>query len=75
MRVPGNRGPAVGCYPGIDFCLNQDGEILPFEANATMVAKQPDKDPCWDYRRAAVERIHAAVQDLLLIRAGATRPW
>jgi hypothetical protein len=37
-------------------------EILLFEANATMVVEQPDKDPCWDYRSAAVERIHAAAQ-------------
>ena len=58
-------------YGGIDFALNQSGEILLFEANATMVVEQPDRDPCWDYRRAAVERIHAAVRDLLLTAAGA----
>jgi len=66
---------AIGLdYGGIDFGLNRDGEILLFEANATMVAERPDEDPCWDYRRAAVERIHAAVHDLLLNGAGATRP-
>ena len=66
---------AIGLdYGGIDFGLNQDGEILLFEVNATMVAEQPDEDPCWNYRRAAVERIHAAVHDLLLNGAGATRP-
>ena len=58
-------------YGGIDFGLNQEGEILLFEANATMVVEQPDGDPRWDYRRAAVERIHAAVRDLLLGSAGA----
>ena len=58
-------------YGGIDFALNQGGEILLFEANATMVVEQPDGDPRWDYRRAAVERIHAAVRDLLLLGAGA----
>jgi CheY-like chemotaxis protein len=58
-------------YGGIDFALNQSGEILLFEANATMVVEQPDGDPRWDYRRAAVERIHAAVRDLLLTSAGA----
>jgi aromatic-L-amino-acid/L-tryptophan decarboxylase len=57
-------------YGGIDFALNQGGEILLFEANATMVVEQPDGDPRWDYRRAAVERIHAAVRDLLLASAG-----
>jgi hypothetical protein len=60
-------------YGGIDFALNQSGEILLFEANATMVVEQPDADPRWDYRRAAVERIHAAVRDLLLTGAGALR--
>jgi hypothetical protein len=58
-------------YGGIDFGLNQRGEILLFEANATMVVEQPDGDQRWDYRRAAVERIHAAVRDLLMTSAGA----
>jgi CheY-like chemotaxis protein len=67
---------AIGLdYGGIDFGLNQDGEILLFEVNATMVVEQPDENPCWDYRRPAVERIHAAMHNLLLNRAGATRPW
>ena len=57
-------------YGGIDFALNPRGEILLFEANATMVVEQPDEDPRWDYRRAAVERIHAAVRELLLASAG-----
>jgi len=58
-------------YGGIDFALDQGGEILLFEANATMVVEQPDGDPRWDYRRAAVERIHVAVRDLLLTGSGA----
>ncbi len=57
-------------YGGIDFGLNRDGEILLFEANATMVVERPDRDPCWDYRRAAVELVQAAVRDLLLTAAG-----
>jgi hypothetical protein len=66
---------AIGLdYGGIDFALNQRGEILLFEANATMVVEQPDGDPRWDYRRAAVERIHAAVRDLLLASAGVAPP-
>ena len=56
-------------YGGIDFAVSQSGEILLFEANATMVVEQPDGDPRWDYRRAAVERIHAAVRHLLLTGA------
>jgi hypothetical protein len=63
---------AIGLdYGGIDFALTQRGEVLLFEANATMVVEQPDGDLRWDYRRAAVERIHAAVRDLLLASAGA----
>ncbi len=62
---------AIGLdYGGIDFGLSPNGDILLFEANATMVVEQPDGDPCWNYRRAAVERIHAAVRDLLLTGAG-----
>lgn len=58
-------------YGGVDFGLNRHGEILLFEANATMVVEQPGSDPRWDYRRAAVERIHAAVRELLVTSAGA----
>ena len=62
-------------YGGIDFGLNQHGEILLFEANATMVVEQPDADERWDYRRAAVERIHAAVRRMLLASAAAGRSF
>jgi tetratricopeptide (TPR) repeat protein len=58
---------AIGLdYGGIDFGLNQQGEILLFEANATMVVEQPNADVRWDYRRAAVERIHLAVRQMLM---------
>ena len=60
-------------YGGIDFGLNQQGDILLFEANATMVVEQPADDPRWDYRRAAVDRIHAAVRELLLKNANCSR--
>jgi hypothetical protein len=30
-----------------------------------MVVEQPVEDERWDYRRAAVERIHAAVGEML----------
>jgi glutathione synthase/RimK-type ligase-like ATP-grasp enzyme len=63
---------AVGLdYAGIDFGLGPQGDILLFEANATMTVQHPDKDERWDYRRAAVERIHAAVHQMFLRRAGA----
>jgi len=56
-------------YGGIDFGLNRHGEILLFEANATMVVEQPNGDERWDYRRAAVERIHDAVRTMFLTSA------
>ena len=57
-------------YAGVDFGLNADGEVLLFEANATMVVEQPADDPRWDYRRAAVQRIHDAVRAMLLDSIG-----
>jgi aromatic-L-amino-acid/L-tryptophan decarboxylase len=57
-------------YAGIDFGLSGQGDVLLFEANATMVVQHPDKDEKWDYRRSAVDRIHAAVHQMLLRRAG-----
>ena len=52
-------------YAGIDFGLSSNGELLLFEANATMVVEMPDGDSRWDYRRQAVERIHAAIREML----------
>ena len=56
-------------YGGIDFGINERGEVLLFEANATMVIPPPDADQRWDYRRAAVERISKAVEKMLMDRA------
>ncbi len=56
-------------YAGIDFGLSADGEILLFEANAAMVVNPPEPDEKWAYRRAAVDRIYAAVRTMLLARA------
>jgi tetratricopeptide (TPR) repeat protein len=57
-------------YGGVDFGLSLDGEVLLFEANATMVVEQPDSDSRWDYRRTAVTRIHEAVREMLLRQSG-----
>ncbi len=57
-------------YAGIDFGLSASGEILLFEANATMVVNPPEPDEKWAYRRPAVERIHTAVRRMLVARAG-----
>ena len=52
-------------YAGIDFGLSATGDLLLFEANATMVVNPPEPDERWAYRRPAVERIFAAVRRLL----------
>jgi aromatic-L-amino-acid decarboxylase len=56
-------------YGGIDFGLNEQGEILLFEANATMAVVVPGKDKHWDYRRPATEQIYIAVWKMLMNRA------
>jgi glutathione synthase/RimK-type ligase-like ATP-grasp enzyme len=58
-------------YGGIDFGLNADGDVLLFEANATMVIAQPDADPRWDYRRAPIQQIIDAARAMVKARAGA----
>jgi hypothetical protein len=56
-------------YAGIDFGLNERGEVLLFEANATMVVLRPERQSQWAYRWPAVERIHSAVRKMLTDRA------
>jgi hypothetical protein len=52
-------------YAGIDFALTDDGSVLLFEANATMVINPPDPSPMWDYRRRALTDALFAAQRLL----------
>jgi glutathione synthase/RimK-type ligase-like ATP-grasp enzyme len=40
-------------YAGVDFGLASNGDLLLFEANATMVIAVPDADERWAYRRTA----------------------
>ena len=58
-------------YAGIDFGLGANGEILLFEANATMVVNPAEPEEKWAYRRPAVERIYAAVRRMLMSRVAA----
>jgi hypothetical protein len=58
-------------YGGIDFALTAQGDILFFEANATMVMIPLLPDEKWDYRRPAFDAVFAAVRAMLLERAGA----
>jgi glutathione synthase/RimK-type ligase-like ATP-grasp enzyme len=54
-------------YAGVDFGLGSDGDLLLFEANATMVIASPDNDPRWAYRRgpitAAIEAVTAMIKE------------
>jgi len=61
-------------YAGIDFGLNAAGDVLLFEANATMVVNPPEPDERWAYRRPAVERILADVRKMLTERFGPNSP-
>jgi Tetratricopeptide repeat len=56
-------------YGGIDFGLSPAGDVLLFEANATMVVNPPDLDERWSYRRAAVTDILDAVGAMIRERA------
>jgi len=56
-------------YAGVDFGLSPAGDLLLFEANATMVVNPPEPDERWAYRRSAVERIFGAVRRMLLEKA------
>jgi hypothetical protein len=55
-------------YAGIDFGLDGSGNLLLFEANATMVVSRPEDDERWSYRRNAVERVVDAVADMIRLR-------
>ena len=56
-------------YAGIDFGLSPNGDVLLFEANATMLVNPPEPDERWAYRRQPVERIFAAIRRMLLKNA------
>jgi hypothetical protein len=52
-------------YAGIDFAVNAEGNLLLFEANATMVIASPDNDPRWAYRRGPITAAIEAVTDMI----------
>jgi tetratricopeptide (TPR) repeat protein len=56
-------------YAGIDFALDRAGNVLLFEANATMMVPPPDANEMFAYRRPAAERVFAAVESMLFERA------
>ncbi len=56
-------------YAGVDFALGPAGEVLLFEANATMVVLPPAAGVLWDYRRPAAEAVIEAVRAMIIERA------
>jgi hypothetical protein len=56
-------------YCGIDFAVNAAGDILLFEANATMVLVPLSSDRKWDYRRPAFDKVFSAVRAMLMRRS------
>ncbi len=53
-------------YAGIDFGLSPSGEVLLFEANATITMAPPGEDRRWDNRRAAIRLVEDAVRKMLM---------
>jgi hypothetical protein len=69
MAALGAIGRALGLdYAGIDFALGPDGQVLLFEANATMVIAMPDADDRWRARRQAAQDALNAVEAMLTKR-------
>jgi Tfp pilus assembly protein PilF len=67
MRALEGIRDALGLdYAGIDFGLSPDGDLLLFEANATMVIARPSDDPRWAYRRSAIDRVLDAVVAMIM---------
>lgn len=52
-------------YGGIDFGRDAAGNILLYEANATMAVFPPPPDEHFAYRRAPVERVFSAIRHLV----------
>jgi Tfp pilus assembly protein PilF len=53
-------------YGGIDFGRDRAGNVLLYESNATMAIFPPPPDEHFAYRRPAVDRVLAAVRQLIV---------
>ncbi len=58
-------------YAGVDFGLAPNGDLLLFEANATMVIAVPDADERWAYRRDAINGVIDAVVAMIMQKLAA----
>jgi hypothetical protein len=61
-------------YAGIDFGLDHEGNVLFFEANASMTIHPPAADERWEFRRAPVARILEAARRMLVERTASGAP-
>jgi Flp pilus assembly protein TadD/glutathione synthase/RimK-type ligase-like ATP-grasp enzyme len=57
-------------YAGVDFGLDRNGNLLLFEANATMTIPPEPVAKMWEYRRSAVHRALDAVESMLTLATG-----
>jgi tetratricopeptide (TPR) repeat protein len=74
MAALERMGGALGLdYAGVDFAINADGDLLLFEANATMVIAPLSEDERWAYRRDAISKILDAVAVMIMARSAAAR--
>ncbi len=82
-RIVGRRGVAALeriaaildlDYGGIDFAVNAQGDILFFEANATMIMVPLSADDKWAYRRCAFDDVFTAMRAMLMDRVAVGRP-
>jgi hypothetical protein len=58
-------------YGGIDFGLGADGQIILFEANASMAIVPPPAEAQWIYRSMAIDRPLLGTKGLLMTRGRA----
>ncbi len=58
----------------MDFSVDGQGRLLVYEANADMVVYAPEPDPRWEFRRAPVARVMAAVRAMVVRRLVTTAP-
>jgi glutathione synthase/RimK-type ligase-like ATP-grasp enzyme len=59
-------------YAGIDFGLDEEGNVVFFEANASMTIHPPAADERWRFRREPVARILDAARNMFVQRAAAS---
>jgi D-alanine-D-alanine ligase-like ATP-grasp enzyme len=59
-------GRALGLdYGGVDFGIDAAGNVVVFEANATMAVYPPPAEEAWAYRRPAYDAVIDAVRRLI----------